>query len=63
MRRAELFEADIDRLIELGQEAGVSVRVAVDRDGEATLVAGGLGTFENVESLERALGDAVRAAA
>jgi hypothetical protein len=63
MRRSELFESEIDRITELGHEAGVSVRVAVDRDGEASLVAGGLGTFSDIASLERALGDAVRAAA
>jgi hypothetical protein len=63
MRRSELFESEIDRLIELGYEAGVAIRVLVDRDGEASLVAGGLGTFNDIASLERALGDALRAAA
>jgi hypothetical protein len=63
MRRALLAEQDIDRLVDLAHSAGVSLRLAVDLDGEATFVAAGLGTFNEVKPLERTLSDAARAAA
>ena len=60
MRRALLAEIERDRLIELAHDTGVALRVCVDVEGEATFVAGGLGTFLDVASLEHALGDAAR---
>lgn len=63
MRRAVLPKPEIDRLVDLAHAAGVSLRLAVDSDGEASFVVAGLGTFNEVKLLERALGDAQRAAA
>lgn len=63
MRRAELEEREVDRLADLAHDAGVSLRVAVDFDGEASFSVGGLGTFSDLVSLERALGDAMRVTA
>ena len=61
MRRALLEEVELDRLIDLAHDTGVALRVCVDIDGEATFVAGGLGSFATVAELEHALGDALRA--
>lgn len=63
MRRAFLTESEIDRLVDLAHDAGVSLRVITDGVGEATFAAGELGTFGDVASLERALNDALRSAA
>ena len=61
MRRALLQEVELDRLIDLAHGAGVALRVCVDVEGEASFVAGGLGSFATVAELEHALGDALRA--
>lgn len=61
MRRALLTEAEIHRLADMAHGAGVALRVCVDVEGEATFVAGGLGSFATVPDLEHALGDALRA--
>ena len=60
MRRALLTEAEIHRLIDLAHDTGVALRVCVDVEGEATFVAGGLGSFTTVPDLEHALGGALR---
>ena len=60
MRRAELEEHEVERLADLAHDAGVSLRVTVDLNGEASFTATGFGTFTDLVSLERALGDAMR---
>lgn len=63
MRRAELEEREVHRLADMADDAGVSMRVAVDLHGEVTFFVGALGSFTDLASLEAALRDAMRAPA
>ena len=64
-RRALIEEREIDRLVDLAADAGVSLRIRtdLDGDGETRFEAGPLGTFGEVLHLERALNDLARSAA
>lgn len=61
MRRELLVESDIDRLRDLAGDAGVSLRLRVDVEGEVSFSSAGLGSFDDMLSYERALADLARA--
>ena len=60
MRRELLAESEVDRLRDLAGSAGLSLRMQVDLNGEASFSSAGLGSFYDVLAYERALADLSR---
>ena len=59
-RRCLFEEHEVARVADLAHDVGVSLRVLVGFEGEASFSAAGLGTFDDLLAFERALADLAR---